>query len=48
MEISIQIVGGQKIWHTPGHYLDKVRGYGWSPEGHFLTEAENYLSKMPN
>lgn len=48
MEISIQIVGGQKTWHTPGHYLDKVLGHGWSPEGDFYTKAENYMNRMSN
>lgn len=48
MEISIQIVGGQKIRPAPGHYLDKVLGHGWSPEGDFLIEVENYVSRMPN
>lgn len=47
MEISIQIVGGQKIWHTPGHYLDKVLEHGWSPAD-FFTKAENYMSRIPN
>lgn len=47
MEISIQIVGGQKIWHTPGNYLDKVLGHGSVQKMIFFTEAENYISRIP-